>query len=424
MSTTDDKRKTFSLIHHLLQHGEPNGVAPSDCGEHGAEARQLCELATNQGAEAARRALEVSPDLQPLLTLYNSYDPDAEEKKDGVGASAPMWGYEQPPPMQWTIRSFIPKGFLTLLLADGGMGKSILALYVALCVALGRSFFGLQVERGAVLYVDYELDRDSQFRRFWRVAKGEGIDVHHPRLENRLFYLRPEQPLGTDETHNLIMREVQEHDISLIILDSLTIGLMGDATNQRDVVPALRRMREWPTTLAIDHVSHSTSQGNASEARAFGSVFKRNIARSALTLARADGGGYILQQEKANFGKKDEKVFYTVEWTDDSIEFRRVSASDPVMDGAISDLSTHEVTLMAVKKVWEENDGGPVYPEDVVRWRDEHDCTGIAHGTAGNHLRKLERQGDIHSKKGGGYIPAVGEYLLTDGSGDSDDVPF
>ena len=424
MSTTDDRRKTFSFTHHFLQHGEPNGVAPSDCGDYEAEVRQFSELATTQGVEAARRALETAPDLQPLLTLYNSYDPDAEGKEDGTGSSAPMWGYEKPPPMQWTIRSLIPKSFLTLLLADGGMGKSVLALYIALCVALGRSFFGLAVQRGAVLYVDYELDRDSQFRRFWKVAKGAGIDVHHERLENRLFYLRPEHPLGTEETHNLIMQEVEEHDISLIILDSLTIGLMGDATNQRDVVPALRRMREWPTTLAIDHVSHSTSQGNASEARAFGSVFKRNIARSALTLAQADGGGYVLQQEKANFGRKDEKVFYTIEWSKEAIRFERVSASDPVMDGAISDLSTHEVTLMAVKKIWRSNDGGPVYPEDVVRWREGHDCAGIADGTAKNHLRRLEREGDIHSKESGGYIPAVIQSLPAGGSGQPDEVPF
>ena len=379
----------------ILQSKSPNGLPLDACGQFKSEVQQLLDLANQRGSDAARTALEQSPDLRPLLDLYNGYV-DEEE-----GPAKPLWGFDKPPAREWTIPGLVPEGFLSLLIADGGTGKSFLALYMALCIAVGAAFLKLSVKRGTVLYIDYELDVEEQRRRLWRVAAGQGLSVSNARLREQLYYLSPEDAVGTDAFQDEVTEIVNEHDIDVIILDSLTIGTIGDATSQKDIVPILRNLQELPTLVAIDHVSHSTAKGSAASARAFGSVFKRNVARSSLTLAQAEGGGFLLQQEKSNFGPGETKLSYAMEWKDDRITFRRVSVTDGCMEGVLSDMATHDITLLAIEKIFQESESS-VSVEDVADWRAENvQGEGIAESTVRNHFTKLRKDGEIVSASEG-----------------------
>jgi RecA-family ATPase len=379
----------------LFQNEDHPDLPVEACGSFQPAVQELLDLANEVGPGAARKALEESPDLRPLLDLYNGFR-DEEE-----GPAKPLWGFEKPPPREWTIPNLVPEGFLSLLIADGGTGKSFLALYMALCVAVGARFLKLPVKRGRVLYVDYELDLEEQRRRLWRVAAGEGLSVSNSRLQERLFYLSPDEPVGTDSFHDQIEEVIDDHDIDVIVLDSLTLGTIGDATSQKDIVPILRRLQELPTLVAIDHVSHSTAQGSAASARAFGSVFKRNIARSSLTLAQAEGGGFLLQQEKSNFGPGETKLSYAMDWEEQSITFRRVSVTDECMEGALSDMATHDISLLAIEKLYQETQSS-VSAGDVANWRAENVQDGdITEGTVRNHFTKLRKDGEIDSASGG-----------------------
>lgn len=74
-------------------------------------------------------------------------------------------------------------GFLRLfetmnIIAASKTGKSWLALMIAMCVATGRSLFGLfQCERARVLLVDNELHERTIGRRLQQVADAMGIDA-------------------------------------------------------------------------------------------------------------------------------------------------------------------------------------------------------------------------------------------------------
>lgn len=382
----------------ILQSESPNGLPLDACGEFKSKVQQLLDLASRRGPEAARAALEQSPDLRPLLDLYNGYVGEEE------GPAKPLWDFEKPPPREWTIPGLIPEGFLSLLIADGGTGKSFLALYMALCIAVGAAFLKLSVKRGTVLYIDYELDVEEQRRRLWRVAAGEGLSVSSARLQDRLYYFSPEDPVGTDAFHNEVTEIIDEHEIDVIVLDSLTIGTIGDATSQKDIVPILRDLQELPTLIAIDHVSHSTAHGSAASARAFGSVFKRNVARSSLTLAQAEGGGFLLQQEKSNFGPGETKLSYAMDWKDNRITFRRVSVTDERMEGVLSDMATHDISLLAIEKIYQETES-PVSAEEVATWRSENvQGEGIGKSTVQNHFTKLKKDGEI-TYASGGVVP-------------------
>ncbi len=214
----------------------------------------------------------------------------------------PLWGFENPPPLLWIVAGFLPQGFITLLTADGGVGKSFLAIYLAIMVCLGCPFLGLGTLRGRVLYVDYDLDEDEQKLRVWRVLAGLNMTPDDPGLVGQFYYYRPRHSLSSEAGHDEVVSIIREHEISLVILDSLTIGLGADATSQQDVTRIMQRFKDWGTVFAIDHISGLAARGNQSKARPFGSVFKRNIARATFTLARADVGGCLLTADKNNFG--------------------------------------------------------------------------------------------------------------------------
>jgi KaiC/GvpD/RAD55 family RecA-like ATPase len=318
----------------------------------------------------------------------------------------PLFGFQKPDPMEWAVDGLVPADHLTTLIGDGGTGKSILAIRLSISIATGRRFLGKDVRRGRVLFVDHELDPDEQKRRVARVAEGMGVDLHGKALHDRFWYVQPNNPVGTPEHQETILRAVREKDIDFIVLDSLTMGAAGDATSQRDVVPIMQQIREWPTTVAIDHVSHTTARGSAHVARAFGSVFKRNAARSSLTLAQADTGGWCLQQEKSNFSSGNERLVFAVDWTEDAVTFELIDDADERAAGMLSDLSSKDVTFVAVKDMHAAT-GEPVHPSDVVAWRDSRDeCSSVSEKSVRNQFAALRQQGKIEPvEHGGGVLP-------------------
>lgn len=282
--------------------------------------------------------------------------------------ATPLFGFEKPDPLRWQVAGLIPEGHVSLLAADSDTGKSFLAVYLALRICMGEPFFGLKTRRGRVLYVDYELDADEQRRRVWRVAAGLGMTVDDPRLQERFFYYRPTALLGTDAAHNEVLKLIDRHEIDLVILDSLTVSSTGDVQDQADVVPKMQRFREWGTVFALDHVTHQAARGNASEAHPFGSRFKRHMARSTLNMAKADGGGRILAPDKGNFTGERDQVCFAMEFDGPvgPVRFEKVKSTDSAMAGALSDMSSHEVTLAAINDLYS---GVPVSARAVLHLR-------------------------------------------------------
>lgn len=321
-----------------------------------------------------------------------------------------LWGYAEPSPLSWSVPGMVPDGYVTMLAADGGIGKSYFAIRLALSLVLGVDFLGLKVERRRVLYVDYELDEDEQKRRVARVARGMGLSLHDPRLVERFYYYRPTGSLSTEEGHEEILGVIVETQADVTILDSLTIGSIGaDVSSSRDVVLTLRRFREWGTTVVIDHISGNAARGNQAEARPFGSVFKRNIARSVLSLTRTDGGGLMLNCNKFNFGEAADLLCYKMEFdkASDAVTFARIDLTDEAMAGALSNMKTIDVTLLAIHELYENSGGIPVTAENVVEWREDHGQS-VKKGTVQNHLTVLRRRDKIVNIEHGSVAPFSG----------------
>lgn len=69
------------------------------------------------------------------------------------------------PPMKWLIDDLLPVGGVVMLSAKPKMGKSFLAIQLALSVASGGEFLGFQARKSEVLYIDLETSQRSMKNR-------------------------------------------------------------------------------------------------------------------------------------------------------------------------------------------------------------------------------------------------------------------
>jgi RecA-family ATPase len=76
-------------------------------------------------------------------------------------------------PRAWHVRDIIPAGTVTMLGGDAGVGKSIVALQLAVATAAGVAWLGCETAGGGVLYLSAEDGRDELHRRIADVCAAE-----------------------------------------------------------------------------------------------------------------------------------------------------------------------------------------------------------------------------------------------------------
>jgi AAA domain len=193
--------------------------------------------------------------------------------------------------------------------------------------------------RGNALFLDWETRDETARHRMARLCAALGVPA--PALR----YLRCEAPLVDCLEH--VRREVDRYAIDLVVVDSVALAVGGEVTAEM-VLPfqaAARRLGAHVTKLLLSHVSLESVRGKA-VARAYGSVFMRNLARRAWEVKRAEKEGpgrYVvaLTCEKTNDSDEvDEPLGVRVAFADPDgpVRVAAVSADDVP---AIAERMTH-----------------------------------------------------------------------------------
>jgi hypothetical protein len=289
-----------------------------------------------------------------------------------------------PGPRRYLLKDLVLASYVTLLHGDGGVAKSLLAL--ALCVAVSggsERWLRREVENGPVLYLDFELDAEEQVRRVHQLCRGAGLGEP----PDGLLYM---SALGytTREAFTAALETCEEHDVKLLVLDSLGPALQGDAEASRDVISFYSQAIEPFRTqgvgvLIIDHQSKLQAGQSYQSKSAFGSVYKNNLARSVIQVEATERGeGTLtlrLRHKKHNFGPLAEPFGATLTFAEDEV------ALEPIELEA-SELA-EEATLNATDRVKLALEQGPAYPWEIAEF------TGLAVKTVKNALTGLRKQG-------------------------------
>jgi DNA-binding MarR family transcriptional regulator len=256
------------------------------------------ELWQREGANAERfrNALAQCPVeplyafMQPINTPHKCINPPIDLAE------------ATPRPAEWLVKDLIPARHATNLYGDSGTGKSLIALYLALCVIEGIPFLNFPTtKRGKVLYLDLELDAEIHTLRWWAIARGAGYETPPKGLR----YVRWTQGLIGREGE--LWELIEQEQPALLIVDSF-----GKATGKPldpDLAIALYNLFDaLPVpVLVIDHTAKPNPEIPAESAREYGTVYKRHYARSAVQvdLQGSERGhiGVILRHQKSNFGR-------------------------------------------------------------------------------------------------------------------------
>jgi RecA-family ATPase len=247
---------------------------------------------------------------------------DSEPRVDLPVVSAATFAGKPVPPRRWIVPDMIPLLTVTMVMGDGGVGKSILLLMLAVAIATGREWIGASPERGPVIFVSAEDDLDELHRRLEAIVKAMGLttaDLGHlhlvPLAGKDAVMGATAGKTGIVEATPLwreLVALVERIKPRLVILDTLADVFAGNE-NAR---PEARQFVGLLRGLAIDHdlalivAVHPSVYGMSSGTGTSGSTAWSNSVRARLYLEtiKGDDGREIdaalrvLRLKKSNYG--------------------------------------------------------------------------------------------------------------------------
>ena len=256
----------------------------------------------------------------------------AEVPEDELGSVLRLWEMPRPGPRPQLIVGIAPAKWPWMIFGPGGSGKSHLGTYTAVCVATGRDWFGHQSEPGPVLIVDSELDDEEARQRLWPICIGLGLETP----PEGIFYYRLPKALSDERVLKKLKSTIDEHGISLVIVDSLTLSTyLSDQSAPNDISRIVFTIAKWGLSFCfIDHEPKHRADNDPGTASAFGTVFKGNLMRAQIYVQPGTGETFTLHCRKTNFTKRWapialETVFFGPENYPDMVVYKRLAENDP-----------------------------------------------------------------------------------------------
>jgi len=250
-------------------------------------------------------------------------------KKRKLFASADLFENRPIKPREWLIENFIPNNTVTLLGGDGGSGKSLLAMMLAVSTAAAQDvkWLGRLPVQGPSIYVGAEDDVDEMHRRLHDINEASMIgftdlkNMHICSLAGQDALLAIENPktktLQPTPLFFEIRDKIEAERPKLVVFDTLA-DLFGANENDRALarqfVGMLRGLAiEFQCAVVL--LAHPSLSGMSSGSGTSGSTGWNNSVRSRLYLERITEDGYEpnhlarrLSVKKNNYGTTGEEI--------------------------------------------------------------------------------------------------------------------
>jgi hypothetical protein len=222
------------------------------------------------------------------------------------------------PPVPWLWRHWIARGDLALIVADPKVGKSLLALGLALATRKGTAFLGDPCERGRVGILDFENPREEVHRRL--AAFGLGPDD----VEGLMYVHMPTFDLSSPDSTALLRGLILEHALDLLIIDSIRRAAPGLEENDSAAVSAvfspLRRLSvETGASIAAIHHARKRHADNSTDAGQMvrGSGDLVASVDTLLYLRAKEAGTFTLEHAASRRGIPHESILVRIEAEDE-----------------------------------------------------------------------------------------------------------
>ena len=263
-----------------------------------------------------------------------------------------VWGTTSPPPRDWIVEGYLPRGEVTIFTGDGGTGKSLLMQQLQACMAVGSPWLGLKTTPGTSLALYCEDSGEELHRR--QEAINRYLLAANAELERMLLWPRPstagsllmtfdnrDQGTKTKFLGHLVQRlQIRKPDV--LILDTLA-DFYGGNENARSQVTQFCRMLSAIAArfhCAIVLCGHPSQSGNNSGSGMAGSTAWNNAVRSRLFLSREktvegielNANVRLLSRMKANYSGTGDKVRLC--WAEGVFRHEHEAQSETFFDSA------------------------------------------------------------------------------------------
>lgn len=174
----------------------------------------------------------------------------------------------EPPPRNWAIEDWLGMGYVTLLAAKGGKGKSLLAMQLAVSMALGKVFIGqIKMPRTSLLWMG-EDDADELWRRLYAIGQHYQIGIGS--LRGKTYFesmvardctLQASVPgFGIVQTPLLksLREQIGDLKAEVVVLDNAARMMAGNHNDNYEVTRFISGL-QWaaePTGAAVLLISH------------------------------------------------------------------------------------------------------------------------------------------------------------------------
>jgi RecA-family ATPase len=274
------------------------------------------------------------------MPIFEKFEDIEEPHKTGNGFDGPPlvfkiinpanWEGVPVPEREWTVPDYIPYKAVTLLSGDGGQGKSLLALQLAVARALAKDWIGLLPEPGRTLVLSAEDDSDEMHRRLDDIRKFYGAtwtDLADIRLidlvgEDPLLAVLAKGKIEPSPAYEALNDLVAKFKPCLVILDVLADLFPGDESDRAHVRQFINLLKGicCKHDCAILLLAHPSLTGMNTGTGLSGSTDWNNGVRSRLYLRTPKTENNIepnknlrtFEGMKSNYGGRGGKI--DVEW--------------------------------------------------------------------------------------------------------------
>ena len=269
---------------------------------------------------AEKYAPEERKGPQITVNLGLAQEPEPTVQRDLAPLDWTLLENQQPEPTHWRVEGWLPERTVTLLAANGGVGKSNLSLQMGVAMATGSEFIGVATKPSRVLVISGEDEGRTVHFRVANICSDLGIPMSS--LADRMMVYDMTQTdcvLWRDgnptERMQWLADAVVRHKAEVVIIDNAS-DVFADNENDRTAVRGFMRCLNTiahgtgAAMLLLAHVDKASVRAGAgldSNSTFSGSTAWNNSARSRWAMVREDNA-VVVRHEKCNLGPLQEEI--------------------------------------------------------------------------------------------------------------------